>query len=176
MYLCRRIFMFKQWIMTMLYSDKKQYYSENIVKQLQFPITEVEWKATVPDNVILLEQLTMEYFGDKTFKYKIWYSGQSYKKMSYDEIIMYFEERPKIPWLWIGGSNGVAIQDRSRELEPYILAGNLITLQLLSEIDKSISSWSYLCPETFEKLDFPVNGIIIKSDDNSRMENSSKEM
>ena len=171
--LLRQLISAKQWLMSGFYSDTKVYCSENIIKQLQYPPTEVQWKAIVPNNVILLERIVVEYSGNIITKFKVWYFGELYKKLTHDEIVMYFDTPVHTPWLWIGGSDGV---DRSAELEPYILSGNVITPQLLSVIDKSITSWAYLCPETFERIDFPDDGIIIRSNVNSGMESSSKEM
>jgi hypothetical protein len=45
--------------------------------------------------------------------------------------------------------------------EQYVVHGNLITLELLQEVFHEID-WSYICAESFDKKDFPVDGIQIE--------------
>jgi hypothetical protein len=172
----RQLCRFKQWVGTWVYSDEELYYSRNIVKQLIYPHTEVTWKATVPENVILLEELTREVHGTISRKCKVWYSGDQYSKPSSDEIAVLFETPIKTPWLWIGGHTFDGTVEKTSELQEFIVAGNMITLDLLSQIDNKIHTWIYLCPETFQQLEFPPKGIVILKDDTSRVENSEKEM
>jgi hypothetical protein len=55
------------------------------------------------------------------------------------------------------------VKDCSLALEPYVVPGNKITLDLLYHIDSSITEWRYLDPATFEHVQFPEEGITINA-------------
>ena len=82
----------------------------------------------------------------------------------------------ELPWLWIGASTWLDPIDMTSCVEPYVVAGNIITLAFLYEKFPWYSDWKYLDPETFEELDFPAKGITIHASRVERSEEKSEEV
>jgi len=63
------------------------------------------------------------------------------------------------PWLWFGTEG----EDYTEQIRPFLVAGNNITLDLLSVIFPGKTKWVYLDPVTFKEVEFPVEGITINA-------------
>ena len=72
-----------------------------------------------------------------------------------DEIDLFEPVQP--PWLMITCDG----EDFTDTLHEYICRGNTITLDLL-KLRFGQGKWIYLHPKTFEDVDFPSEGIVIK--------------
>jgi hypothetical protein len=127
----------------------------------------VFWKTEVPPNTIISEKLVYDI--DKyREKVKLWYPGQYMHEYTYEDSIQLFSST-KTPWLWIGDGK----TDVSSEVDKYIVPGNIITIDMLREINSSIRHWIYCDFKTLEIVDFPSNGFIIN--DSFLKEDTKKE-
>jgi hypothetical protein len=125
---------------------------------------ELDWIVKVPEGVIITEQYSLVSLDKSIVKYKVWNSNQYYARPLESEIKNNLTLCSKKPWYWIGGSDKNGNHLNATELlDPYILAGNRITLQLLQLLNSKICVWRIL-DETFNEIDFPTNGIIIEYD------------
>lgn len=62
-------------------------------------------------------------------------------------------------------------------LEPYVLPGNSIRVELLDTLcPVPIKKWKYLDPATLEEVDFPTHGIVIVSHAPPQPERSTEEV
>ena len=67
------------------------------------------------------------------------------------------------PWLWVGATSIFGAKDMSNEMQPFIVAGNTITTEILGEFFPWHYNWKYLDPQTFKEVDFPSEGITINA-------------
>ena len=119
---------------------------------------EIRWTAEVPENTILWHSVKKTCLGNTVTKTKIWHTNETFQKQNTDERLKMIFENCERPWLWIGCGE----TDYTEQVDQYIVPGNRVTLELLGILFPDETEWSYLCPKTLEKLDFPVDGIQIE--------------
>jgi hypothetical protein len=136
-----------------MYGDEMRYSGK--LKRLGTGLEPLQWTVTVPEDTILCETVSRTYLGETITKTKIWNSEDVYVRDS--ERYERLDEKPRCPWIWIGTGE----TDYTKEVSQYVVHGNLITLELLQEVFREID-WSYICAESFDKKDFPVDGIQIE--------------
>jgi hypothetical protein len=136
-----------------MYGDEMRYSGK--LKRLGTGLEPLQWTVTVPEATILCETVSRTYLGETITKTKIWNSEDVYVRDS--ERYERLDEKPRCPWIWIGTGE----TDYTKEVSQYVVHGNLITLELLQEVFREID-WSYICAESFDKKDFPVDGIQIE--------------
>jgi len=119
------------------------------------------WQIKVPLNNFLLERICYESSDIFLEKYRIIPSNEIYTELSYKESLDILNEKIKKPWIWIGSSNITMTE----ELDKFLVKGNLITLDILSFVNKDIQEWEYLTDE-LEMKKFPSEGILISDDTN----------
>jgi len=119
------------------------------------------WQIKVPSNNFLIERIFYESSDISLEKYRIIHSNQVYTELTYTESLDILHEKIKKPWIWIGSSN----INMTEELEKFLVNGNLITLDILSYVNKDIQEWEYLTDE-LEMKKFPSEGIVISDDTN----------
>jgi hypothetical protein len=88
-----------------------------------------------------------------------------YQPVTVDEIPQVFLHTIELPWLWVGGVDELnETHSLTDVLEPYVLPGNCIRVELLDTLSPvQIKQWKYLDPATLEEADFPAHGIVIVS-------------
>ena len=119
------------------------------------------FEIKVPDDTVLAEKLTFNTLYETKTKIKLWYPGQLYKELTYDETIEVFNKYIKKPWLWIGGYIGEELKDITSQVDAYVVSGNVVTIDILNRINPEIKVWIYSCSKTLEVINFPSEGIII---------------
>ena len=136
-----------------MYGDEMRYSGK--LKRLGTGLEPLQWTVTIPEDTILCETVSRTYLGETISKTKIWNSEDIYIREfdRYERL----DEKPKCPWIWIGSGE----TDYTKEVSQYVVHGNLITLELLQEVFREID-WSYICAESFDRKDFPVDGIQIE--------------
>jgi len=147
-------------ILSLFYSKEPQFYSQVEVHNPNN--VKINWHAFVPPGVMVIEKMESVSLDDRTTRYKVWNEGDHAAQLPTDDCIRLFHSRAKHPWLWIGGNSFYKSQDRTQTVEPYLVPGNRITLDLLKKIDGTINTWRYL-DMTFNELDFPKEGITINA-------------
>ena len=167
----------RKWIMSALFTDEIHFSSKTFVKHSPGTEHAIIWKTIVPENTMIIEQLQKTCLDDVTLKYRVWYTDQEYESPTIEDVILMMETPITKPWIWIGGKSlDGDLKNATDELNKYLVNGNVIKQDLLDHIDNTILTWSYMNPETLELTDFPIDGIVIKSNDNSRVESSTKEV
>jgi hypothetical protein len=131
------------------------------------------WEADVPPHTIIVETLARMQGESESFRKIAWYAGDHFMQtMNYEAV---FTTPFEPPWLWIGG---VTVSGETRsctdELAPYLVAGNVIRMELLRTICPDVLYWRILDPTTLEEVEFPAQGIVIKHDDSNQSDDSSK--
>ena len=129
-------------------------YSSNL-KRLGTGVEPLQWTVTVPEDTILCETVSRTYIGETVSKTKVWHADDVFVRDT--DRFERLDEKPKCPWIWIGSGE----TDYTKQVSQYVVHGNLITLELLQEVFHEID-WSYICAESFDKKDFPVDGIQIE--------------
>ena len=148
----------KRKVLSLIYSKEPEIYSETVV------IGKVIWEATVPSNTFIKEIISSISLDSSITKIRVWSGGDRYKKLTKQDCQLILNQRVKTPWLWIGGLTYMdAIKDCTLNVEPYMVVGNKITLDLLYDIDSSVTEWRYVNPATFENIQFPEEGITINA-------------
>jgi hypothetical protein len=146
-------------ILSFIYPKESEIYSETVV--LGKPVT---WEAAVLNGTIIKECISSVSLDYSVTKLRVWTGGQHYKKPTKDECESIIKQKAKTPWLWIGGPTFMEdMKDCSLALEPYLVSGNKITLELLYHIDSSVTAWQYIDPATFGHVQFPDEGITINA-------------
>ena len=147
---CRAVHSVQRQILSLFYSKEPEVY--------QYIYEDV----TVIESVSLDRRIT---------RFKMWDAEP--KTLSDDDMKDVIENRPEPPWLWVGASYFTDTIDMTSELEPYIVEGNKITLDLLGDKFPCYSYWRYLDAETLEEVEFPSEGITIHA---TRVETLEKEI
>jgi len=156
----RCVYILKKKVVNICYGYNKKYASDNIIEStIDDTAIELAWEVTVPQNTIMFEQLTREWQGDVLRNYKVWYSGERYVRPTPTDVISYIETPIVKPWVWIGGDDIC----KGSMVDPFLIYGNTIRLELLQHLDPSVKHWSYIDSETFITTVFPADGIIIKA-------------
>jgi hypothetical protein len=136
-----------------MYGDEMRYSGK--LKRLGTGLEPLQWTVTVPEDTILCETVSRTYLGETITKTKVWHHEDVFVR-DFDRYER-LDEKPKCPWIWIGSGE----TDYTKEVSQYVVHGNLITLELLQEVFREID-WSYICAESFDRKDFPVDGIQIE--------------
>ena len=157
--MCCRVRGLLRWVFSLYYSKEPKVYTE--MKIYNPTSAKIDWETVVPRAVVFTEKIQSVSIDDRKVRYKVWNEGDRVTPMSTEEQIRLFYLRAKYPWLWIGGNYLHSSQDRTALLEPYLLPGNKITLNLLNSLDSTITDWHYLDPATFKEVEFPSEGITI---------------
>jgi hypothetical protein len=162
MELLRIVYKVKRWFVSWCYSDQETFsFASDLLGNSD---VEFNWMAVVPRDVILREQIIRKQLDTVEVKYILWYPRDFYTCFPKDKKIKLFESRIINPWFWIGGktSSGEEV-DMTSQLEPYLISGNVIKPMFLSLLNPKIIKWVYL-DETFNQIEFPTAGIVIKND------------
>jgi hypothetical protein len=163
--MCCRIRKILRRILSFYYSKEPTIYTKSFVYNPNN--AKINWEATVPDGVVFIEKIEAVSLDERNVKYKVWNSGDRVRSMSLEDQMNVLNSRSSYPWLWIGGVSYYKSQDKTSAVDPYLVPGNKITLDLLNSIDGTISNWHYVDPVTFKEIEFPEDGITINA---SRME------
>lgn len=118
------------------------------------------WENTVPRGTFVFETVQRTIVDETETRTRIYYPGSIVPKNT--DGPSFFEENADLPWMWIGGLDEYGdIHTLTSEMSQFILRGNRITYALLWAEHPEIVTWKYMCPLTFEELDFPTDGITI---------------
>lgn len=118
------------------------------------------WETTVPRGTLLLETVRRDIVDETDIRTRVYYPGE--KVPTTTDAPSFFAEKPDVPWMWIGGIDMFGQTcSLTSELSRFIVGGNRITLALLRAEYPEIVTWKYMCPLTFEELEFPAEGITI---------------
>jgi hypothetical protein len=159
MFCFRAYYSIKRKILSFIYSKEPEIYSETIV--IGKPVS---WQADVPNGTMIKEHIISISLDSSITKFRVWCGGERYTKLLKNECESILFKKEKAPWLWIGGLTTMEdTKDCTLALEPYIVSGNKITLDLLYHIDSSITEWRYLDSATFDHVQFPDEGITINA-------------
>ena len=103
---------------------------------------------------LILEQVirTREN-GTRVSKYRIHWYNHHRNEITYEELFQHVMP----PWLMISKDG----EDFTEELHPYIAKGNIIRIHFLNWRFGE-GKWKILDTKTFDEVDFPSQGIIIK--------------
>uniref|UniRef100_A0A6C0F2E8 Uncharacterized protein n=1 Tax=viral metagenome TaxID=1070528 RepID=A0A6C0F2E8_9ZZZZ len=125
------------------------------------PFVSVKEHAIYLDGSLTIVHTITSVSIDETIKKcKIEYpESYSYSKPLVYGILL---EHTQAPWLWIGASAFWKNCDMTSSLEPYIVTGNRITIELLGKLFPLHSNWKYLDPVTLKEVEFPKDGITIQ--------------
>ena len=122
------------------------------------------WETDVPEGGVLTEVISRSIVDEDEIRIKIWPEGSHFVQTNKYGAL--FDSKPKTHWLWIGGmtraGNTLTLTD---EMQKYVVPGNVINLQTLNKLFPQIVSWKIMDVNTFEEVDFPVDGITIEEND-----------
>lgn len=105
-----------------------------------------EWTRT---DLYDIETVTRVRHGTADVRKAVWYPNV--QRASYNHEELFAPVMP--PWLSIRNGD----QDKTDDMSPYIVKGNVITTELLGSSD-----WYYMHPKTFDEIVFPSEGIVIE--------------
>lgn len=114
---------------------------------------------TIPENITAVTEIKSVSLTDQTVKYKIWENEVEY--LDKEELEQIMKEDVIDPWLWIGASTLFKDEDMTSTIQPFVVVGNKITLEMLEKFYPCHYKWKYLDTVTFKEVDFPVDGITI---------------
>ncbi len=118
------------------------------------------WESVVPRGTFVFETVQRSIVDETETRTRVYYPGESVPKNT--DAKSFFAETPTLPWMWIGGIDAYGeTHSLTQEMSQFILRGNRITHALLRAEYPHIVIWKYMCPLTFEELDFPTDGITI---------------
>lgn len=116
--------------------------------------------SIVPRGSIILETVKRSIVDETDIRTRVHYPGAEYTTSA--DAQSFFAEKPDLPWMWIGGTDRHGeTHTRTEDMSQFILPGNRISLSLLRVQHPEIVHWKYMCPLTFEEVDFPADGITI---------------
>ena len=118
------------------------------------------WQNIIPHGTLLLQTVRRDIVDETDIRTRVFHTGETYSLTL--DAPSFFETKADLPWMWIGGidRHGTTIS-LTEELSRFILPKNRITLGLLRILYPEIVQWKYMCPLTFEELEFPAEGITI---------------
>lgn len=158
----RYLYKLKRWIVSFCYTNEETFsFALNSIGDSN---AEFNWMVVVPKDVIIQETITRKQLDTVEHKHLLWYPRDFYCTVPSDKKIKLFQTEISSPWLWIGGitKSGEEI-DMTEQLKEYLLFGNVIKPIFLSKLNPNIIKWTYL-DQTFNQVDFPTQGIVIKND------------
>ena len=158
--MCGRLRGLLRRILSFYYSKEPRFYSQ--LKVYNPRNVKLDWETTVPPGVIVCEKMETVSIDDRKTRYRVWNEGERVVSSPTEDKIKLLHSRGTLPWLWIGGNSIYQSQNRTSEIEPFLVPGNRITKELLGNIDPSIETWNYLDIQTFKEVEFPEEGITIK--------------
>ena len=113
----------------------------------------------IPQDIVAMTEIKSVSITDTVVKYKIWKDKVEY--LSVKELEDVLNEDVVDPWLWIGASTLFKVEDMTSAIQPFVVSGNTITLEMLEKFYPCHYNWKYLDTVTFKEVDFPMDGITI---------------
>lgn len=158
----RVLYKVKRWLVSWCYSKEESFkFSSELLGNSD---ARLQWMVVIPNDVVLRESITKTQLDTSTTKYMLWNPRDFYSTRTDDEKIKLFETPIQQPWLWIGGTDIYGNEiDMTSQLESYLIYGNVIKPYFLHLLNPNIVKWTYL-DQTFNQVEFPANGIVIKND------------
>ena len=163
MFCCRAVYTIKRQVLSFFYSKEPGVTQTVTAANAWGAEIDIPFWTMIQHGNLVITKLQSVSLDNYICKYKIWKEFSILKPINNEETHSILTTTVDAPWLWVGAKYFGGVVDMTNSLKPYLVSGNILTPNLLTQIFPAHRNWVYLDPVTLKEVEFPAEGITINA-------------